>query len=98
MNAMQTFQRTDPATSVIGRRSPAQRLVLPAAALVVLAIAIVSVGVGSVAIPPLTALKIVIARLPFVNLAADWPTSMSSILLDIRLPRVVLVAITGAAL
>jgi iron complex transport system permease protein len=64
----------------------------------VLAIAILSVGVGSVAIPPLTTLKILAARLPFVSITADWPANMAVILLDIRLPRVALMALTGAAL
>jgi iron complex transport system permease protein len=64
----------------------------------VLGVALLSVGVGSVFIPPLTALKIVLARLPLVGLQPDWPDTFATILLDIRLPRVALVALTGAAL
>src|SRR5262245_51023216 len=78
--------------------SSRRSLWLPAAALLVLVIAIFSVGVGSVALPPLTALKTLPARLPLVATAPDWPASSAAILLDIRLPRVALVALTGMAL
>lgn len=67
------------------------------ALLAVLAIAVVSVGVGSVAIPPLVTIQILLSRLPFMP-AAAWPATFETILFDIRLPRVALVALTGAAL
>src|SRR5262249_1364469 len=38
------------------------------------------------------------ARLPFLSIAADWPAGLAAILFDIRLPRVALMALTGAAL
>jgi iron complex transport system permease protein len=98
MSTTQAFRETSSATPVAWRPTRGQRLALPVAALTVLAIAILSVGVGSVAIPPLMALKILVSRLPFIGVAADWPASLAAILLDIRLPRVVLVALTGAAL
>jgi iron complex transport system permease protein len=82
----------------MGWGRPRRRVWLPLVGLGVLVIAMLSVGVGSVAIAPLTALKILAARLPFVAITADWPASSATILLDIRLPRVALVALTGAAL
>src|ERR1041384_4380532 len=91
------YQTTTKAPAAVWRRSR-QYAWLPIAALGVLVIAIFSVGVGSGAIPPLTALKIVAARLPLLAIVADWPASSAAILLDIRLPRVALVALTGAAL
>ncbi|MCL4394579.1 MAG: iron chelate uptake ABC transporter family permease subunit [Chloroflexi bacterium] len=71
---------------------------LVATALGVMVVAMVSVGIGSVFIPPLTTLKILLARLPLFSIHADWPNSFETILFEIRLPRVALVALTGAAL
>jgi iron complex transport system permease protein len=100
MKTVQTFfgKTQSPSTANAWGRSRGQRLVLPAAVLAVLAIAILSIGVGSVAVPPLTTVKILAARLPFMNITADWPVSLAAILFDIRLPRVALMALTGAAL
>lgn len=64
----------------------------------VVLIALFAIGIGSVYIPLPTALKIVLARVPFVALPVDWPGTFDIILLDIRLPRVVLIALTGFAL
>jgi iron complex transport system permease protein len=75
-----------------------QWLLLAITALAVLSIALLSVAIGSVFIPPLTTLKILVARLPSVRLAADWPGTFEVILFDIRLPRVALIGLTGAAL
>jgi len=97
MGAGQIFRRTSHAVAPAWRQSRG-RIWLVVVVLAVLVIAILSVGTGSVAIPPLTALKILLARLPFVTLAADWPASSAAILLDIRLPRVALVALAGAGL
>jgi iron complex transport system permease protein len=72
------------------------RAVMPFAALVVVIIAILSVGIGSVFIPPLTTLKILIARV--IAMPVDWSPSFEKILYDIRLPRVLLVALSGASL
>ena len=71
---------------------------LIAGPLVVLLIALLGVALGSVAIPPLTVLKLLLAQLPFAHIDADWPASYESIILQIRLPRVFLVALTGASL
>ncbi len=72
------------------------RTVIPFAAIGVVLIAILSVGIGSVFIPPLTATKIMLARV--APIAADWSGTFETILFDIRLPRVLLIAITGASL
>jgi iron complex transport system permease protein len=66
--------------------------------LVVLAIAVLGVAFGSVAIPPITVVKLLLAQLPFAQVTADWPQSYESIILQIRVPRVLLVALTGASL
>jgi iron complex transport system permease protein len=66
-------------------------------AVVVLGIVIViCVAVGNVAIPAATVLRIVLAQLGIGD--GDVAESTRSIIMTIRLPRVLLVALTGAAL
>ncbi len=74
------------------------RLLVIAVALGVVAIFLLSIGVGSVFIPPLMVIKTLLSHLPFVQMQVDAPSTYGTILFDIRLPRVVLVALTGAAL
>ena len=74
------------------------RAALIAGGLAVVALALLSTGVGSVSIPPLTVARLLLARLPFLRLPVDAPATFGAILFDIRLPRVALVALTGAAL
>jgi iron complex transport system permease protein len=71
-------------------------LLIALAALI--AIALLSVAIGSVFIPPGVTLKILLAQIPLLKIAPDWPATFEQILIQIRLPRVVLVALTGAAL
>jgi iron complex transport system permease protein len=78
------------------QRRPLGLLVAPALAVVIL-IAIICAGVGSVPIPPGAVLRTVVARLA-PAWGAGLPAEYSAILLQLRLPRVLLVAITGAAL
>lgn len=66
--------------------------------ILLVAFLILSAGVGSVAIPPLTVLKILLARIPVLGIVVDWPATFETILLQIRLPHSILMAITGMAL
>ncbi len=59
--------------------------------------ALVAMAVGSVAIPPLAVGKLLLAR-ALGWPAADYPETFATILFQIRLPRVMLMALTGAAL
>ena len=54
--------------------------------------------VGSVKIPFLTTCQVMISKLPFIHLTPAWPSSTETIILDIRLPRVILAGLVGAAL
>jgi iron complex transport system permease protein len=63
--------------------------------LVVIAIA---TSIGSVQIPLSTTFSILADRLPFVNIAQTWQNAIATIILDIRLPRVILAGLVGAAL
>jgi iron complex transport system permease protein len=66
------------------------------ALLVLVSVIIVAVAVGNVAIPTATVLAIVANHLQLGSFVV--PESMTSIIMTIRLPRVLLVALTGAAL
>jgi len=53
---------------------------------------------GSVSIPFLTTVRILLSKLPLINIAPDWPATTETIVLAIRLPRVILAGLVGAAL
>lgn len=57
---------------------------------------LLSAAIGAVAIPPLDVARLLLSRV--LPLSADVPDTFTTILFDIRLPRTVLVALTGAAL
>ena len=65
--------------------------------LLVLAL-IFSVGLGAVYIAPLEVIRILLSRLPLIQLTPDWQETSEIILFNIRLPRTLLIALTGAAL
>ncbi len=54
--------------------------------------------IGSVEIPFWTTSSVLLSRLPMVNIAPSWPSTTETIILDIRLPRVILAGLVGAAL
>lgn len=61
-------------------------------------IGILASGVGSVGIPPLTVIEIVASRAPLVDIAQSWPDTWDTIIWQLRLPRIALAGIVGAAL
>ncbi len=61
-------------------------------------IAAFATTVGSVKIPFLTTYQVLISKLPFLHLTAVWPSGIETIILEIRLPRVILSGLVGAAL
>ena len=66
--------------------------------LVVMFIGLAASGVGSVYVPPLTAAKILAGKLPFVEIAPNWPDSWNTIIWQIRFPRIILAGLVGACL
>ena len=63
-----------------------------------IAVLLFSVGVGSVFIPPNILLQVIFDRLTGQTLPPDISPAFTTILFDLRLPRTILVAITGSAL
>jgi len=59
---------------------------------------IFSVALGAVYIQPGTVLSILVDQFPMISLPIDWPASFEAIILKVRLPHTILIAITGAAL
>jgi iron complex transport system permease protein len=61
-------------------------------------VAAVATSIGSVKIPLLTTFRILLDRLPFVDISPTWQSTIATIVLEIRLPRVILAGLVGAAL
>lgn len=59
---------------------------------------VLSGAVGPVGIPPGTVVRLIAAKLPLVEVTADWPATFATILYDIRLPHTLLMALAGMAL
>ena len=79
-----------------GRRTRNYSLLGLCAALIV--VAAVATSIGSVKIPLLTTCRILLDRLPFVDISPTWQSTIATIVLEIRLPRVILAGLVGAAL
>ena len=72
----------------------------PALAAVVLlvVVALVALTQGAADIPPATVLRILLDRLPLITVDVTVPVTQETIVLDIRLPRVLAAGAVGAAL
>jgi iron complex transport system permease protein len=68
------------------------------ATLLLLAVATLSLTQGAASIPPGTALAFVLDRLPFVHLGIEAPATWETIVIDVRLPRLLAAGIVGASL
>jgi iron complex transport system permease protein len=66
--------------------------------ILLIAAIVLSAAIGAVSIPPLDVARMLIGRLPFVQIAPTWLDTYETILFDIRLPRTVLILLAGAAL
>lgn len=66
--------------------------------LILTVIFILASSIGPVYLPMINILKIIFARIPFIELDQSWPSTWNTIIWDIRLPRITLSAIVGASL
>ncbi len=62
------------------------------------AIVVFATAVGSVQIPFFTTCHILFSKLPLVQIIPNWPGTLETIILDIRLPRIILAGLVGGAL
>jgi iron complex transport system permease protein len=83
-------------TYLAGRRRRIISMVGLVVALVV--IIMLATSVGSVPVPPGTTFSILADKLPFVDITQTWPDATATIVMDIRLPRIILAGLVGAAL
>jgi iron complex transport system permease protein len=83
-------------TYLLARRTRIYSIVGLAIALVVLMV--LATSIGSVHIPLATTFRILLDKLPLADIAPTWPSNIATIILDIRLPRVILAGLVGAAL
>ncbi|OKY77506.1 MAG: ABC-type Fe(3+)-siderophore transport system permease component [Candidatus Methanohalarchaeum thermophilum] len=65
-----------------------------------LVISVISVGLGAVKISPIKVIKVVLERIPLIGqyVTADYGGGIEAIILDLRVPRVILAVVVGAAL
>src|SRR4030042_555494 len=61
-------------------------------------VVIATLSVGSTDIPFGTVFDVLLDKLPFVHIQATWPSNIETIIFDIRLPRLLLAGLVGAAL
>ena len=61
-------------------------------------LALMAAGFGSVSIPPLTVLEILASKIPGLNVTFDGPETFDVILTQLRFPRGVLAGLVGGAL
>jgi len=55
-------------------------------------------AIGSVEIPFTTIWHVLLSQLPWVNIVPTWPSTIETIILEIRLPRAILAGLVGAVL
>src|SRR3990167_8504301 len=66
--------------------------------LLLLLVSFLSLTLGTVQIPLSTSCKILISHLPFVNVSPTWTGTEETILLRLRLPRIIMCLVIGAGL
>lgn len=96
---MNMFSQATPATAPAGRHAAPirARLLLPGLALLLLAAILIGSGAGAVRIPAMTVLEILLHKAGLGN-GLGFEPQQAAILWAIRLPRVVLGVLVGAAL
>lgn len=66
--------------------------------LVLLIVVAIAVSKGSSQISFATTVSIILSRIPFLNIPETWAGNIESIVMNMRMPRVVLAGVSGAAL
>src|SRR4030043_968496 len=61
-------------------------------------VVIATLAVGSTDIPFGAVFDVLLDKLPFVHIQATWPSNIETIIFDLRLPRLLLAGLVGAAL
>jgi iron complex transport system permease protein len=72
--------------------------IMLALGVVLLLVIVTAASIGSVDISFGTTLSVILNKLPFVDITPSWTDNIARIVLEVRLPRVILAALVGAAL
>jgi len=96
MSSNPSLTRTPAGTYLSGRHTRILSLLGLSAGLI--AVIALATSIGSVHIPFSTTFNILLDRLPFLDIDQTWQNVIATIVLDIRLPRVILAGLVGAAL
>jgi iron complex transport system permease protein len=67
-------------------------------AVLLLCVVIVTIAIGSSDIPLTMLLNVILSKIPFLNIDQTWTSSIEMIIFQIRLPRLILSGLVGAAL
>ena len=59
---------------------------------------VIATTIGSVKVPLETTFQILLSKIPFIDITPAWPDGTDTIILDVRLPRVIMAGLVGAAL
>jgi iron complex transport system permease protein len=86
------------ATQVYSQRWRRRLYALIGLGLLFIVVAVIALAVGSARIPLTSVWGILVSRLPFVDITPAWSPATETIIMDIRLPRVLLAGMVGAAL
>lgn len=84
--------------AVVSRANGRKNAVIFTFVLMLAVVFIVCLGLGRFSVPALQALRIMASRLTPLNLEATWSDKMESVILSVRLPRLVGAVLVGAAL
>jgi iron complex transport system permease protein len=66
--------------------------------LLLIIIGLATSAIGSTEISPFTIFQVLVNHIPFVHIEPSWPVSTETIIMGIRLPRIFLAGLVGAAL
>jgi iron complex transport system permease protein len=91
-------ESTSPYSIYTGRWWYSRLVILLVVAALLAVVTLVTLAIGSVRIPLDIACYIVLDKLPFISIYPAWVKSFETIVLDIRLPRILLAGLVGAAL
>jgi iron complex transport system permease protein len=83
-------------TYLAGRRTRIVSMIVLGVALLLIIVA--ATAIGSVPVPLDTSFKVILDKLPFIAITHTWTDGTGTIIWDVRLPRVLLAGIVGAAL
>jgi len=95
-------EATSPARSLergtVDRRPRKRGLLLLIGLATLMVVTLLGVGWGSFAMPPATIAAMFWRRIAGETVAVSWPAAWETVVFDIRLPRIILAALVGAAL